>query len=60
MSKKTVYIVVKLELQRDVEISDEDAYDIVSELDYDFKSDDTNILGTEILATHLEANPNLL
>jgi hypothetical protein len=60
MSKKTIYIVVKLELQRDVEITDNDAYNIVSELDYDFKSDDTNILKTEIVATHLSIDNNLL
>jgi hypothetical protein len=62
MSKRTIYLVVKLELQRDVNITEEDVFDIVNELDYEFTSNDTNVTvcGTELLATHTEFNEGLL
>jgi len=56
MSVKTVYLVVRVAIQTDTEMSNEDLENIVDELDYSFTHDAANVIDTEIMAT-LEKPP---
>ena len=56
MSKKTVYLVIKIAIQTDTELSSEDVENVVNELDYSFTHDAANVVDTEIMAS-LEKPP---
>lgn len=56
MSVKTVYLVVRVAIQTDTEMSSEDLENVVNELDYSFTHDAANVVDTEIMAS-LEKPP---